>query len=200
MKHLIIGLTGLIGSGKSKVAEIFANLGTEIIDTDAISHSLTNCGGGAIALIKDSFGDEYIDANGCLNRDKMRNLVFNNVQAKDKLESILHGLIFAEVLNQLTHTKNKLVIIVVPLLFKAPKYLELIDYSVFVDCKKDILCERVKQRSGLSQEIIENIMLSQVPRDTQIKSASDVIENNGSIEELTFKVKQLYIKYNKENT
>ncbi|MBY0379001.1 MAG: dephospho-CoA kinase, partial [Burkholderiales bacterium] len=121
--------------------------------------------------------------------------VFSDIQAKEKLESILHGLIFAEVLNQLNYIKNKLVIIVVPLLFRAPKYLELINYSVFVDCEYGVLFERVKQRSGLGEDIIKNIIASQVPRDMQMSLVSDIIENNGSLEELTLKVKQLYNKY-----
>jgi dephospho-CoA kinase len=90
----IIGLTGLIGSGKSLVADYFAQLGVEIIDTDAISHILTSANGGAIQEIRSKFGSDFITVNQDLNRDKMRNLIFKNMQAKKDLEQIIHPLIY----------------------------------------------------------------------------------------------------------
>jgi len=95
-----VGLTGGIGSGKSTVASIFAELGVPVIDTDAISHQLTQSGGNAITAIKGSFGEDYIDATGALDRAKMRQLVFSDANARQSLEKILHPLILSETRSQ----------------------------------------------------------------------------------------------------
>jgi len=90
-----VGLTGGIGCGKSTVADLFAKHGAGIIDTDAISHQLTQRGGDAIAAIRDNFGKEYITEDGALDRAKMRGLIFTDSVAKQRLEHILHPLILA---------------------------------------------------------------------------------------------------------
>ena len=197
MRQLIIGLTGLIGSGKSLVAEYFALLGAKIIDTDAIAHELTSIDGGAIALIQQKFGIEFIGSDGSLNRAKMRNLVFSDDMARQNLEAILHNLIFAQVIHELEQTVAKFVIVVVPLLFKSAKYLAIIHRSIFVDCPEDELIRRVKMRSQLNDATISNILLLQMPRLEQLQLASDVIENNGSTMDLRNKVSQLYQQYMK---
>lgn len=81
-----VGLTGGIGSGKSTVASLFAELGVPVIDTDALSHQLTGAGGAAIPAIRAEFGGNYIDAAGALDRAKMRQLVFSDNLAKQRLE------------------------------------------------------------------------------------------------------------------
>ena len=88
-----LGLTGGIGSGKTTVSTMFAELGATIIDTDVIAHQLSQPGGDAIAAIAQKFGATYIDVNGAMDRVKMRELVFANPQAKKNLEAILHPLI-----------------------------------------------------------------------------------------------------------
>ncbi|MFN8770279.1 MAG: dephospho-CoA kinase [Neisseriaceae bacterium] len=190
--HIVVGLTGLIGSGKSLVADIFAKCGADIIDTDLISHELTSKGGSAISLISKQLGREFISKTGELNRDKTRDLVFKDDKAKAILENILHELIYDNVVSRLNSANAKIVIIVVPLLFKAQKYLKLIDYSIFIDCDEKLLFKRVKERSNLTDDMIKNILLAQVPREMQLKLADYVIENNSSIENLETSVIYLY--------
>ena len=88
-----IGLTGGIGSGKSTVASMLAALGAAVIDADAISRSLTAPGGRAIAPIAQVFGPQMIDTLGALNRQAMREHVFQNAEAKKQLEAIIHPLV-----------------------------------------------------------------------------------------------------------
>ena len=99
--RLIIGLTGGIGRGKSTVAALFAGHGAGIIDTDAIAHQLTQAGGEATPAIRAAFGDEYITDDGALDRAKMRVLIFSDAAAKQRLEHILHPLIFEQAKVQL---------------------------------------------------------------------------------------------------
>src|SRR5690606_24793528 len=91
-----VGLTGGIGSGKSKVADMLAALGAAVIDTDVISHDLTAPGGAAIEPIRRAFGPDLIAENGALDRPAMRELVFQSPEARRRLESILHPLIRVE--------------------------------------------------------------------------------------------------------
>ena len=91
-----VGLTGGIGSGKSKVAEMFAELGAGVVDTDAISHELTGVAGRAMPAIASRFGARYVKPDGSLDRALMRELVFADLHAKRQLEEILHPLIGAE--------------------------------------------------------------------------------------------------------
>ena len=197
---LLIGLTGLIGSGKSTVAEIFATLGIPIIDTDLIAHQLTNSGGHAIAKIKEVFGAQFITSDGALERNKMRDLVFAKPDQRVILEQILHPLIFAEVQTQIGRCQTcPYIIVMVPLLFRSPKYLSLVKRSLFVDSNYDSLLERLKQRGNLQQSQVDAILMHQVPREKQLEMADDVIDNNGDKTSLLKQVQALHLKYVQAN-
>lgn len=191
----IVGLTGLLGSGKSLVSQIFSDLGIPIIDTDIISHVITNSGGKAIAPIISQFGSDYIGQSGDLERNKMRELVFTNPKARMELEAILHPLIFAEVLDQLRLHEDNYIILVVPLLFKSLKYLKLIHRSIFVSCSQSILIDRVASRSNLAISEIQTILDAQMPASLQLALCDDVLDNNRSITELTSQVINLKKHY-----
>lgn len=190
-----VGLTGLIGSGKSIAASIFAKCAVDIIDTDVISHQLTAIEGSAIPLIERHFGARYLQQNGALDRNRMRKLVFADADARIALENILHPLIFEQVLLELGACSAKYAILVVPLLFKAQRYLNLITRSVFIDCMPDILIARTMARGSLTREQVLEILANQLSREQQLVLADDVIENNGTIIELTDKVKSLHSQY-----
>ncbi|HMT01865.1 MAG TPA: dephospho-CoA kinase [Burkholderiales bacterium] len=193
----IIGLTGLIGSGKSLAADYFAQLGVEIIDTDVISHILTSHNGRAIQKIKSKFGSDFITDNQDLNRDKMRNLVFNNMQARKDLEQIIHPLIYEVVEEQIYKSSSCYVIVVVPLLFNSLNYLRFITRSIFIDCKEEIIIKRVIKRSKISLDLLKSILLVQMPREEQIARADDIILNNESMVNLKNQVHSLFLFYNK---
>ena len=82
----VVGLTGGIGCGKSSASKFFSQLGIDVIDTDVIARTLTQSKGSAITMIKDIFGGPFITADNSLDRNKMRNLVFSNNDARLKLE------------------------------------------------------------------------------------------------------------------
>lgn len=193
----IVGLTGLIGSGKSLAADFFARLGVTIIDTDQISHELTSRGGLAIGAIQSEFGSAYIKTDGSLNRDLMRQLVFVDSNARIRLESILHPLIFISVVNQVKQDQGLYTIVVVPLLFKSQRYLEYVTRSIFVDCKINLLVERVMKRSGLTQKEVLDIVKTQVPRDVQLNMADDILNNSKTLSCLEGEVYKLHQQYQK---
>src|SRR3546814_20776568 len=90
-----IGLTGGIGSGKSRVADLFGQWGAAIIDTDVIAHYLTAAGGRAIGPIRAAFGEQVIDEDGALDRKAMRDMVFGVTAQGDRLEDIRHTMIIS---------------------------------------------------------------------------------------------------------
>ena len=102
----VIALTGGIGSGKSEAAKVFAELSVPVTDVDEISHQLTAAQQPIIQDIQANFGKEYITPEGALNRAAMRDLVFNDQAARNKLNTILHPAIYTEALRQLAQHKH----------------------------------------------------------------------------------------------
>ncbi len=193
---LRVGLAGGIGCGKSTVAKMFQDLGALIIDTDAISHQLTNSSGAAIPLIREAFGDAYISTDGALDRAKMRQSVFSDAVAKQKLEALLHPLILAEVQTRLEDAEHyPYAIIVVPLLFNNPTYLQLIQRILLVDCEEQLQITRVMQRSRLSEAEVRTIIAQQTSREERLRRADDVVVNNGNLANLSSRVEALHATY-----
>lgn len=196
MTKRVIGLTGLIGSGKSTVAKLFADRGVSVIDTDIIAHQLTAVNGAALPAIQREFGNSLVDSRGILDRIRLREMVFNDIDSHQRLERLMHPLILAEANDQLRNSYSACyAMLVVPLLFRAPNYLAITSRNIFVDTEYQVLLERLKQRSGLNQEMVDAILKRQVTRDTQLELADDVIINNNGIEALIPQVDQLHTQY-----
>ncbi len=194
--RLCVGLTGGIGCGKSTVAQLFAKLGAAIIDTDEISHQLTQQDGAAIPLIRAAFGTDYITAAGTLDRARMRQLIFADKAAKLKLENILHPLIRAHSKLLLSaHTDAPYLILVVPLLFETPAFLHLIQRVLLVNCSLQNQIARVMQRSGLSESEIRAIIAQQLSQTERIARSDDIIQNDGACDDLMNQVTALHQRY-----
>lgn len=190
-----VGLTGGIGSGKSTVASLFAELAVPIIDTDAISHQLTQASGAAMPAIINAFGTEYIEATGALDRAKMRQLVFSNADAKQTLEGILHPLIFAEAKRQAEASSAPYVLIVVPLLFETGSFREWVQRSLAVDCTEATQITRVSSRQGMNDKTVQAIIDRQLPRQQRLQLADDTLENEGTLEALRTRVSSFHQRY-----
>jgi len=193
----LIGLTGGIGSGKTAVSDLLAKLGAGIVDTDLIAHQITAPHGAAIALIEKQFGSDFISADGALNRDKMRSLVFSKPEARKSLEAITHPLIRQETNKQALRISKEgapYLVFVVPLLLESGSWSSLIDLLVVVDCPKETQIQRVMQRSNLPREELERILAAQASREERLKHADVVIENQGSLQDLEVEVQNLHQK------
>jgi dephospho-CoA kinase len=197
MRLPLIGLTGGIGSGKTAVSNLLAQLGAGIIDTDLIAHQITAPNGQAIPFLEKHFGSEYIDAKGALDRTKMRSLVFQNPEAKKALEDITHPLIRQETINQayqLADAGFPYLVFVVPLLIESGGWKGQIDHLVVVDCPEELQIQRVMQRSNLSRNEVDSILKAQTSRQTRLAAADTVIENQGKLIDLNVAVEQLHQK------
>jgi len=174
---LKIGLTGGIGSGKSAVADSLATFGASIVDTDVIAHTLTAPSGAAIDGVRAAFGDQSITADGALDRDYMRTLVFEQPAQRKRLEAILHPLIALEAQRQAQMADGCYVVFVVPLLVESGRWRDRVDRICVVDCDKSTQIERVRARSGLHIERIEQILAAQATREQRLACADDVVDN-----------------------
>lgn len=195
---LTVALTGGIGCGKSEATQAFSKLGVPIVDLDSISHQLTAANQPLLDVITAKFGQTYVTGEGALDRDRMRELVFDNESARHALNAILHPAIHQEAVKQLQmYTDAPYVVLAIPLLDKNSPYMSVIDRVLVIDCDEETQIQRVKQRSQLDVIQIKQIIKAQTPRQTRLAMADDLIENNGHIEELRQKISVLHHKYSK---
>lgn len=190
-----LGLTGGIGSGKSTVANMFSALGAVVIDADAISRSLTAPHGAAIEAIKLQFGEAMINADGSLNRDRMRELVFTDISTKKRLEATLHPLIKLEMQRQdqvAMTAGTKLIVYDIPLLVESQNWRAILDQILVIDCLESTQIKRVIQRNTFKQVDVEKVIASQASRKMR-NSAADILIFNDSItvEQLRERVTQV---------
>lgn len=179
-----LGLTGGIGSGKSTVAQRLAQRGATVIDADAISRGLTASGGAALPAIARMFGDDLIDAAGALNRARMRELVFADSTARQRLESILHPMIADQ--TSLQHEAaiaagSKLVVHDIPLLVESKRWRRELDGVLVVDCRESTQIERVMARNHLSADAVQAIITAQASRAQRLAAADWVLYNDEGI-------------------
>jgi len=190
-----VGLTGGIGCGKSTVAALFAARGASIVDTDLIAHQLTAPGGIALPAIRAAFGDTFIDANGAMARARMRARVFADPVEKQKLEAILHPLIYRETERAATAAIGSYTIFVVPLLIESGMWKSRVSRVLAVDCSEQTQIERVMRRTGLTETQVRAIMAAQVSREVRLAAADDVVLNDGDVNALTPQIERLHALY-----
>jgi dephospho-CoA kinase len=190
-----VGLTGGIGSGKSTVLQMLADLGAAVIDADAISRSTTAAGGAAIAAIAAQFGAGFITPEGALHRDRMREHAYQDPQARKQLEDIIHPLVGQESerqLNAALAAGAPCVVFDIPLLVESGRWRARVDRVLVVDCSPQTQVDRVVARSGYTPEQVRAIIAAQANRAERLAAADIVICNDGiSLEQLRDMVVQV---------
>jgi len=191
---LKIGLTGGIGSGKTSVARLFAGLGSPVLDADVIAHQLVAKGQPALAQIRQAFGSSIVKPDGSLDRSHLRDIVFSDPEQKQKLEAILHPLVYKTLQAELEQLSAPYCIICIPLLFETnmPHF---VDRILVVDCPVETQIDRVKNRDHLSTARIESIIASQASRTLRKSKADDLIDNSKTESGLAEQVKKLHNLY-----
>ncbi len=191
---LKIGLTGGVASGKSTVARLFEDLGVPLIDTDVVAREVVEPGEPALAAIRNEFGAEVIDADGRLERRKLRSIVFADNEKRRRLEALLHPRIRARVLAHLGRVEAPYVIIAVPLLVETD-FAKLVDRVLVVDAAVETQLERLMQRDGSTRTEAEAMVAAQTRRDARLARADDVIDNAGALESTRAQVEALHRRY-----
>ncbi len=193
---LAVGLTGGIGSGKSRVSDAFARLGVPVIDTDIIARELVAPGQPALDEIRAAFGDAVFTAEGELDRRALRQRIFSQPDQRRKLEAILHPRIRAEVRRQTAALSAPWVLIVIPLLLESGQG-DLVQRVLVVDAPVELQRARTTQRDQISEEEVDRILAAQLSREQRLAAADDVIVNDGSLADLQQQVEKHYHFYNR---
>ena len=190
---MIIGLTGGIGSGKSVVGNFFTELGIDVIDADLISRNILDTNKKARKLFVKSFGNEFIDKKGNVNREQLRTTIFDDKEKKMSLESIIHPLVREEIINFTEQSKSIYKIVMVPLIYETQSS-NFYEKIIVIDCDEQEQIERASKRDGKSEENILSIIKTQASRNERNSIADFIILNDSSIEDLRLKVIQIHQK------
>jgi dephospho-CoA kinase len=177
-----LGLTGGIGSGKTTVAGMLAVMGATVVDADAISRAATEPGGSAIAMLKSTFGGSMLAADGSLDREQMRTLIYSDPTAKARLENIVHPLVGQEIARQAQRAEARgatCIVFDIPLLVESKHWRATLQRILVIDCSERTQIERVTARNGLDTASVTKILAAQASRTQRLDAADMVIFNDG---------------------
>lgn len=190
----VVGLTGGIGSGKSVVARMLAELGAEVIDADQLAREAVEAGSPGFRAVVERFGPEVLDEKGALDRRKLGAIVFTDDAARRDLNAIVHPRVAALAMEKIAAYGERGAMVVVydvPLFFE--NQLErMIPEVIVVSASPLTQRKRVAERDRLSAEEIEHRIGAQMPLAEKVKRATWVIENDGSLESTRAQVGTLF--------
>jgi len=191
---LRVALTGGIASGKSTIANLFRELGVPVIDTDQIARDVVLPGSTGLRALTETFGPEILDADGTLQRDRLRQLIFSDARAREQVNMILHPLILEETERLVAATNAPYVLVEIPLLAET-RMGGAFDRILVVDVPETVQLERLMRRDKANPAQARIALEAQASRDKRLQIATEVIENTASIETLRSKVETLHQRY-----
>jgi dephospho-CoA kinase len=189
-----VALTGGIASGKSTVADLFAALGVPVIDTDVIAREVVEPGRPALAQVAEAFGRGVLDADGRLDRKRMREHIFSDPDARRRLEAILHPAIRAEMERQSQAAGGPYQVLVIPLLAEGGRR-DHVDRVLLVDVPEELQIQRVMWRDGVSHDQAQASLNAQASRAQRLAMADDVLRNTGRVDDLREQVAELHQQF-----
>jgi dephospho-CoA kinase len=194
----VIAVTGTIGSGKSKAGELFAALGADVIDADALAREVVRPGTVGLMKIQEAFGPECINTDGTLKRRRLADVVFGNPGLLSRLNQIVHPLVqtlFAKTIESLQKdASNHPIIYLVPLLFEANLPLARFDEIITISIDPEVAIERAMLRDNASRDAIVQRMAAQLSNEEKCRRSTIVIPNNGTVETLNENISKVYAR------
>lgn len=190
----IVALSGGIASGKSTIANLFAQLGVPIIDADVIARQVVEIGTDAYKLIVKHFSQEILLPNNEIDRSQLREIIFNNDHERLWLNNLLHPIIQEQTQIQIAQQTAAYVIWVVPLLVENNLH-NLADRVLMVDTPEQLQLERLIQRDNIDESLAKKMISSQISSQKRLTYADDIIVNNGDLTSLTTQVNKLHQQY-----
>ncbi len=192
----VLGLTGGIGSGKSMVASMFAQLGADVIDADQLARDVVEPGQPALVEIATAFGRDVLLADGRLDRGKLGRIIFADPVARGKLNAITHPRIRERIDAEIAArgSRRGVLVVDIPLLYEndRTRTVETV-IVVWVDSKTQL--RRLNERDGLTEEEARQRIAAQMPLDEKRARADVVIDNSGSRENTRRQVEAIYRRY-----
>jgi dephospho-CoA kinase len=193
--QLLLGVTGSIATGKSTVAKMLEELGAPIIDFDVLSREVVEPGQHAYQDIVSFFGEQVLSQDKTLDREKLREIVFRDMEKRKKLESFIHPRIWESFLVELErHSKDKVVIqVVIPLLIEL--HLQaMFDNLLMVYAPEEVELQRLIERDNITEELAMNIIRTQLSVEDKKGYCDLVVDNSGSLEETRKQVEDIWLK------
>ena len=189
---IIVGLTGGIGAGKSTVSALLAERGAVIVDADVIARDLQSPGSPVLAAMAERFGDHIIRDDGSLDRAAVAEIVFNDEQALKDLNGIVHPAMQGEIQRQIDEHRDtdRVVVLDFPLLGENPR--EGLAATIVVDVPVEVAVERLVDQRGMDEDDARARITSQISRDERLATATHVIDNSGTHDDLAANVSDLW--------
>lgn len=192
-KVKVIGITGLIGSGKSTVTKIFKEYDVEVIDADLISKNALNVGTKAYKETIKTFGTKILNEDLTINRAILREITSSNKEQMKLLENIIHPYVFEETTKGIDNAKSKYVILDVPLLFEA-KMDKLCDLTIFVNTKEDVRLDRLEKRATMPLKDAKKLNNQVMSAKEKIYLADITIENSADLSFTRYQIEKIMKK------
>lgn len=190
----VIGLTGGIGSGKSTVSQILAEMGAVVLDADTVGHQAYQPGTETWKDVVAAFGQEVVAADGSIDRKKLGAIVFGKPGELERLNRIVHPRMYdmmAEQIEEYRRQGVKVVVLDAAILIEA-NWTSLVDEVWLTLASEATVVQRARERTGLPEEQIRSRIRSQLSNEERKKHAGVVIDNDGSLDELREKVVELW--------
>ena len=192
----VLGLTGGIGSGKSKVAQMFAQLGAVVVDADQVAREIVEPGQPALQEIAATFGPDVLLPDGRLDRPKLAGIIFADPAERAKLDAITHPRIRARMDEEIEARRSGpgVLLVDIPLLYENDR-LNTVEKVIVVWVDPRTQLRRLSQRGGLSAEAARQRISAQMPLDAKRARADHVIDNSGGLEDTRRQVEAIYRRY-----
>lgn len=186
-----IGLTGVIGAGKSSVIQILQEKGISVFDCDEINAQLLLTGARGYQALINVFHDEILDVDNHIDKQKMSATIFSDQQKREMAEQILHPLIKQEIEKQCEqHIHEDIVVVEVPLLFEIG-WEKNFDECWVVTCSQEILLDRLIQYRHMSEDEARRRLQVQMPQEEKIKKAQRILYNDGNLQQLKQQINEV---------
>ena len=191
-----VALTGGIASGKTTVSDRFSALGVPVVDADVLSRKAVEANSPGLQQIAERFGNSILQADGTLDRAKLRSIIFGDEKARSDLEAIVHPEVRRLTDNQIRtfeQEAHRYCLVVIPLLVETAQQ-DRYDHVIVVDVAKEVQLQRLQARDGSTTAEANKILASQANRDERLAIADSIITNNADIESINQQVHALHKK------
>jgi dephospho-CoA kinase len=192
---LHVGLTGNIASGKSHTASLFAELGAHIIDADLVAHELLECGTNTYGKVVNAFGEEILSPNKEIDRRRLGQIIFSDVQKRLLLNNLTHPDVGAEILRRIFEleqsSSNGIVVVDAALMVETGGY-RMYHRLIVVTCDPSLQISRLASRDGLTEIEARERMASQMPIEEKLKLADYTIDTSGTLKQTRDQAEAIY--------
>lgn len=192
---LVVGLTGGIAAGKSTATAFFQERGVPVIDADEVARDVVAAGTPGLAAVAAAFGSQILQANGTLDRRRLREVVFADPAERRRLEAILHPLIQTEIRARLQQVRGPYCILAVPLLIESAALRALAHRILVIDVPEEVQLARLMQRDGMSAEQCQAMLAAQASRARRLEAADDVVDNATDVTALQRQLDSVHARY-----